>query len=174
MLNALRGSGRRAEAKRTAARLYEELSAAARQPVFFAALGVADTVDGRFDMVALHGWLVLERLTNQGQRDLAQALTDRLFIAFDEALRELGAGDMGMSRRMTKMGDAFYGRLQAYSAAKNEAALAEAIGRNVFRGAQDRGEQSRVLARYVASAREKLAKADPERDALDFGVVTTG
>lgn len=161
----------RNDAKRTAARLLAELTAQARKPEFFTALGVADTIDGRFDMVALHGWLVLDRLAVLGQRDLAQALTDRLFIGFDEALRDLGAGDMGMSRRMSKMGDAFYGRLQAYGAAKSEDDLADAIQRNVFRGAEDRKAQALALARYIESAREALAQVNPRTNPLVFAPV---
>src|SRR5262249_37457866 len=102
MLNALRRSARRAaELKETAARLAAELGAQARQPAFFRALGVADTFDGRFDLVVLHAWLVLQRLAELEQKALADALRDRLFIEFDEALREQGTGDMGMMRHMS-------------------------------------------------------------------------
>ena len=73
-------------------------------------------MDGRFDLVALHAWLVLERLKAAGMDAAAQALTDTLFIGFDEALREQGTGDMGMGRRMKAMANAFYGRLAAYGA----------------------------------------------------------
>ena len=171
MLNILRGGVKRPDLKKTGARLVGELTVQARNPGFFTALGVADTIDGRFDMVALHGWLVLERLTQLGRRDLAQALTNRLFIDFDEALRELGTGDMGMSRRMTSMGDAFYGRLQAYSGAKDEIELADAIQRNVFRGAENRKNQALAIARYVEASRDALAKLDPEKHPLQFAAV---
>ena len=75
--------------------------ARAGQPVFFTRLAVPDTMDGRFDLVALHAWLVLDR--NRGRAAAAQALTDDVFIGFDEALREQGTGDMGMGRRLKAM-----------------------------------------------------------------------
>ncbi len=167
MLNLLRKS---AKHKRLAAALQEQLVARARQPVFFAGLGVPDSMDGRFDLVALHAWLVLERLKAAGLAPEAQALTDGLFLGFDEALREQGTGDMGMGRRMKAMANAFFGRLKAYSEAADEAALAEALARNVWRGAAG-GERVLRLARYVQSARTALAGCDVGAGTLDFGAL---
>src|SRR5579872_4434155 len=128
MLNLLRKSAAR---KDFAMRLEGQLSARARDPYFFRVLSVPDTMDGRFDMVALHGWLVLERLKAAGMDEAAQALTDVLFVAFDEALREQGTGDLGLGRRMKAFANAFFGRLIAYSGARDKAMLAEALARNV-------------------------------------------
>ena len=95
MLNLLRRSAARRE---YAARLEAQLVARAREPYFFRVLNVPDTMDGRFDLVALHGWLALERLKAAGMDTAAQSLTDALFVGFDEALREQGTGDIGMGR----------------------------------------------------------------------------
>jgi cytochrome b pre-mRNA-processing protein 3 len=166
MLNAWR---KRTERKQLAERLCADLGSRARAPVFFRVLGVPDTIDGRFDLLALHAWLVLERLELAGRRDLAQAVTDRLFTGFDEGLRDLGAGDMGMSRRMKKLGSAFYGRLQAYRDAADDAALASAIGRNVFRGEAGHDEAARLLALYAKMARVHLSGADVAQGDVEFG-----
>jgi cytochrome b pre-mRNA-processing protein 3 len=166
MLNVMR---QRAQTRQAAEALISALSARARLPVFYRKFGVADTIDGRFDLLVLHAWLVLERLSQQKLDALAQALIDGLFIQFDEALREQGAGDMGMSRRMTKMADAFYGRLKVYGEAADTEALAAAIVRNVFRGDAAKLEEARALAIYVMAARAHLASADFTRGAIDFG-----
>jgi cytochrome b pre-mRNA-processing protein 3 len=166
MLNVLK---RRAEIRRQADRLAEGIVARSRLPVFYGRLGVADTIDGRFDLLALHAWLVLDRLATQKAQSLSQSLIDGLFVQFDEALRQQGAGDMGMSRRMTKMADAFYGRLKAYGEAGDHQALAEAVQRNVFRGDAGKVEQSATLAIYATAARARLADADLAAGALDFG-----
>src|ERR1700761_3937732 len=63
MLNLLRKSAAR---KEFAVRLEAQLVTRAREPFFFRTLNVPDTVDGRFDLVALHGWLTLERLKAVG------------------------------------------------------------------------------------------------------------
>ncbi len=59
MLNLLKGLAAR---KQEVARLYDALVNRAREPVFFAGFGVADSLDGRFDLLVFHAWLVLKEL----------------------------------------------------------------------------------------------------------------
>jgi cytochrome b pre-mRNA-processing protein 3 len=131
--------------------------------VFYAQFGVPDTMDGRFDVLALHAALVMERVGG----DLAQSLVDTIFVSFDEALRDQGVGDMGMSRRLKKMAEAFFGRMHAYREAHDRGALETTIARNIYRGAE--GTAASVLAGYALSVREHLAACDPAAGALDFG-----
>jgi cytochrome b pre-mRNA-processing protein 3 len=100
--------------------------AAARQEVFYARWAVPDTVDGRFDMIALHLFLVLERLKGEGQavEDFRQVLTDTFFQDMDRSLREMGVGDISVGKKVRKMAEAFYGRVQAYAAALSSMAQA--------------------------------------------------
>ena len=166
MLNALRRNSSRSRLVRS---LYGALSSQARSPVFFLAFGVADTLDGRFDLVTLHAWLVFERLRVAAMGDTAQALSNVIFIGFDEALRDLGAGDMSMGRKIKQMGEAFNGRIQAYDGAADEVELAAAILRNVYRGATNRHREALALARYASGARRHLAASDVSMGVLDFG-----
>lgn len=166
MLNAL---CRRAQRRLICESLCAGLVARARAPAFFEELAVADTIDGRFDVLTLHAWLVLDALGNVGDQALSQTLVDTLFTQFDEALREQGAGDMGMTRRMTKMADAFYGRLKAYREAAGAAELTAAIERNVYRGSAGRRVQAEALARYAMAARDHLARVNIAAGQLDFG-----
>jgi cytochrome b pre-mRNA-processing protein 3 len=159
MLNALRRS---AQNRAHSASLESQISARSRVPVFYAAFGVPDTIDGRFDMFALHAALVLECIEGEA----AQALVDTIFVSFDESLRQLGAGDVGMSRRMKKMAEAFFGRVHAYREAQDVTALEAAIGRNIYRG---KDGSAGVLAQYVVSAREHVVKSDVAAGSVDFG-----
>jgi len=159
MLNLFRKSAAR---KALGLRLYGELTARSRALVFFREFGVADTIDGRFDLMALHGWLALEHL----QGEAAQALVDAVFVGFDEAMREQGQGDMGLGRKMKQFADAWYGRLNAYSAAPDAPALAAALARNLFRGVKV-DDRIWTLADYAFAAREYLRYA-PD-GTLDFG-----
>ena len=163
MLNLLRKSVAR---KREGARLYGLLVERARAPVFFRDFGVSDSIDGRFDMVALHGWMALSALKAAGAGEAAQGLTDTIFIGFDEAMREQGAGDMGLSRKMKAFAGAFFGRIAAYEDAADADTLAAALARNLYRGAAV-DWRSRVLADYVLAARAHLNASVPH--ALDFG-----
>ncbi len=125
--------------KETARRLYAAVVERAREPVFYERLGVPDTVDGRFDMVALHAFLVLHRLkqSHEATASLAQAFFDLMFVDMDENLREMGVGDLSVGPRVKQMAKAFYGRVAAYEKAMAEGpeTLAVAVRRNLFRNA---------------------------------------
>src|SRR4051812_22915736 len=80
--------------------IYGMIVAQAREPVFYRTLGVPDTVEGRFDMVLLHLWLVLRRLReSEGGVALSQALFDHFCADMDANLRELGVGDLTVPKR---------------------------------------------------------------------------
>jgi cytochrome b pre-mRNA-processing protein 3 len=164
MLNLLRKSAAR---KQVAQSLYGELVIRARAPVFFRDFAVPDTMDGRFDLVVLHAWLVLARLRAAGLDQIAQDLTDIIFTGFDEALREQGAGDMSMGHKMKAMADAFFGRLAAYDGAAEDDTLAAALARNMWRGAAN--APARALMAYVNSARQSLESSALDEGRVDFG-----
>jgi cytochrome b pre-mRNA-processing protein 3 len=145
------------------------IGARAREPIFFTEFGTPDTIDGRFDLVVLHAWLVLERLRELGMKDVSQGVVDSLFASFDESLRDLGVGDIGIGHRMKKMADAFYGRLSAYSNAKDEEDLKRAIQRNVYRDENSHEGEAGALARYVRAAQVRLGESDLSSGAIEFG-----
>ena len=141
-------------------RCYEAIVAAARHPAFYARWGVADTLDGRFDMIALHTYLVLDRLKGAEPR-FRQELVDEFFRDMDRSLRELGVGDMSVGKKVRKMAEVFYGRVAAYDAALAEGgdALVAALARNVFPGVPDPAG-ARPLAAHVLDQRRHLARQD--------------
>jgi cytochrome b pre-mRNA-processing protein 3 len=156
-----------------ARRLYDAVVRRARARLFHTRLGVADSIDGRFDLLVLHLYLVLDALRQEGEAGgvLGKALTNLAFDAFEEALRELGVTDQGMARRIKKMANAFYGRIDAYvSAGENQTGLADALLRNIYRGDRAREPEAAMIARYVIAARDGLAK-DSARRALLQGEV---
>ena len=138
-------------------RLYEAIVAAARHGVPYARWGVADTVDGRFDMIALHLFLVLERLKGENQV-FRQKLVDEFFADMDRSLREMGVGDLSVGKKVRKMAEAFYGRAAAYEKALGEGAgaLEIALLRNVYPDGAAIGSPAK-LAGYVTAARQQLA-----------------
>ncbi len=138
----------------------------ARQPGFFLACGLPDTVDGRFDLLVLHVFLVMHRLKQNRDEtaDLSQALFDVLFQDMDDSLRELGVGDMGVGRRIKAMAEGFYGRILAYERALEQGAdaLDQCVRRNLY-GTVDPGPgpgQIRAVAQYIAHEVESLATQD--------------
>jgi cytochrome b pre-mRNA-processing protein 3 len=141
--------GRREE--RAGFALYTIAVGAARAPALYRDLAVPDTLDGRFDMVALHVALLIRRLRALPEPGpaLAQAVFDAMFSDMDQTLRELGVGDLSVGRKVREMWNAFHGRALAYEtalAAADDAPLAEALARNVWRGAAPAGPPLRLAA----------------------------
>ncbi len=172
----LRFLQRRREAADAARALYERAVAQARRPGFYTALGVPDSLDGRYDMVALHVFLLLYRLKREGAAAarLAQCLFDVMFHDMDESLRELGVGDLGVGRRVKAMAKALYGRLAAYEAglAGDDRALAAALARNLFGTTSAREDQLAACCAYLR--REAAALGDQPYSELRAGRVRFG
>ena len=152
------GMFRRRPHERAGFALYGAAVAAARAPALFERLGVPDTVEGRFDLVSLHVGLLIRRLRRdpdaRGQA-LAQAVFDAMFADMDLNLREMGVGDLAVGKRVRQAWEAFHGRALACEEALDspqEGALAEALARNVWRGAAPEGSAARLAA--VARAQD--------------------
>lgn len=141
-------------------RLYDQVVSQSRQPVFYASFGVPDTLQGRFEVLVLHMFLVVRRLRQAGAggEALAQDLFDVMFANMDENLRGIGIGDLGVGRRVKKLARGFYGRSKAYEAALDGEAgsLAEALRRNLYAGREV--EQAAILAMvdYVQAQAARL------------------
>ena len=139
--------------------LYGVIVAQARDPAFYTVHRVPDTVEGRFEMIVFHLFLVLHRLKEESpeRRVVGQALFDLFFLDMDRSLRELGVGDTKVPARIRKMGEAFYGRTKVYDEALNgedPQALAQAIARNAI-GKVD--ADASALASYMRAAVADLA-----------------
>jgi len=142
--------------------LYGAAVAAARNPWFFSALGVPDSLDGRFDLVGLHVALLIRRLRQDPDprgAQLAQAVFDAMFADMDVNLREMGVGDLSVGKRVRQMWEAFHGRARAYEAALDAGdrpALAAALQRNVWRTLS---EAEAPGAAHLAAHAEAVAAA---------------
>jgi cytochrome b pre-mRNA-processing protein 3 len=151
--------------------IYGMIVAQAREPRFYRDLAVPDTVNGRFDLLLLHLWMVLRRLrAAAGGAELCQALFDHFCDDMDDNLREMGVGDLTVPKRMQAFGEAFYGRSAAYDqafdktldSASDAAAepLAQALCKNILNG--EGLDQARQLARYAEAVIATLAALDDE------------
>lgn len=164
---------RRDKHERAAFQLYGSAVAAARDPYLYATLGVPDTLDGRFDAIVLHVYLVVRRLdseTEQGKA-LAQAVFDAMFLDMDINLREMGVGDLSVGKRNRAMWEAFHGRSVAYAAAwQDPPALEAALARNIWRGAEPPAGSAVALARLAGA--QAACLAGQALDAMRLGKVT--
>jgi cytochrome b pre-mRNA-processing protein 3 len=151
----------RAPLRGTIEAIYGTIVTQAREPLFYRAFGVPDTVNGRFDLLLLHLWLFLRRLKSvEGGAALSQALFDHFCHDMDGNLREMGVGDLTVPKRMQAFGEAFYGRTAAYDLALTEGreALALALCKNILNG--ENIEKARLLSAYAEAAITTLDSLD--------------
>jgi cytochrome b pre-mRNA-processing protein 3 len=146
-------------------RLYGELVAASRQPVLYAALGVPDSLEGRFESLTLHLALVQRRLKAIGASAarVAQLLTDCFFADLDSAMREIGVGDLGVPRKMKTLAGAYFGRMAAYDAMLEPGGEPEAtLARNLLGLglAPDQPDKAAAIAAYVGRIATALSVRD--------------
>lgn len=140
--------------------VYNAIVAQSRRPKFYADMLVPDTVTGRFDMISLHLALLFRRLRAEAgeRKEFSQAVFDLFFKDMDRSLREMGVGDLGVPKKIQKMGNIFFGLLAAMNAAMDAhdtAALELILARNLFD--DETGPHVRALAEYLVAEDSALA-----------------
>ena len=126
-------------ASEPATELYAAVAEAARNPDFYSAYGVDDSVDGRFDTLVLHAALVVRRLSAMAGGsggELAQGVIDTMFADLDLSLHEMGVSDTKVGGKVKTMAKAWLGRMTAYDVAiagGDRTVLARALERNLYR-----------------------------------------
>lgn len=142
--------------------------AQARNRFFYTTLAVPDTLDGRFEAIILHLFLLQYRLRTEAP-DFARYLSEVFFEDMDASLRELGIADSGVLRRIKQMGKAYHGRLQSYAdGLADEETLKAALARNLY-GTVEQGDPA-VLAQAAAYVR----RMHTVLGATDTAVLTSG
>jgi len=152
-----------------AAALYARTAEQARAPALFEGCGIPDTLDGRFDALALHAALMIDRLRREPDGEgLAQAYFDAMFRHLDLTLREIGVQDLGVGRRIKIMAEGLHGRALAYrqALAGGPLPLSDVLRRNAYGGrSPDDAEVERLeahtrdyAARLAVTPRQELEK----------------
>ena len=140
--------------------VYSGIVAQSRQPRFYAEWDVPDTVTGRFDMISIHLALLFGRLRAEGPEAsrFAQAVFDLFFMDMDRSLREMGVTDLGVPKKIQKMGSVFYPLLANLNEAieTRDAAQVEAVlARNIYEEADTYGAAQ--LAAYLIAEAGRIA-----------------
>lgn len=162
-------AGRKAE--NPAAALYAAVVATGREPDWYLAGAVPDTVDGRFDMIASVLAVVMLRLEAEPTPAAAAAsarLTECFVADMDGQLRQFGVGDVIVGKRVGKIMGLVGGRLAAYrEGLAGAASLEDALVRNLYRGVDPGAAAVAHAAGRLRALHEALAKV--ELDALMAG-----
>ncbi|MGL4636959.1 MAG: ubiquinol-cytochrome C chaperone family protein [Beijerinckiaceae bacterium] len=149
----------RKKAEPSVERLYGDIVAASRTPALYRDCGVPDTVMGRFESLGLHVVLVLRRLRElpAPADSLAQDLVDRFFLDLDGSLRQIGIGDVSVPKKIKKLGQAFYGRADAYNNALDETAAADALEMALARNVLEKADQPGLATALAQYTRHQVA-----------------
>ena len=144
--------------------LYRAIVAIGRDPAWYRAGQVPDTIDGRFDVIAAAMTLVLLRLEREEDREARAATTllTELFVDdMDGSLRQIGIGDLVVGKHMGRMMGALGGRLGAFrEALGDEAAFRGAVRRNVFHETPSSEEALAFVCGRLQRFHEALAASE--------------
>ena len=159
--------------------LYANIVSQARTEIFFSLFGVPDTLNGRFDMITLHMFIVLRRLKDIGKDGvkLSQDLFDIMFADMDKNLREMGVGDLSVGKKVKALATAFYGRIRAYDngiTGLNDEILVDCLKRNLFLDTMPNEEHVKIISNYLIREIEAASKwsiTDIETNNISFGNV---
>ena len=137
--------------------LWHRVVELSREPALYRVDGVADSVAGRFDMIAAVLALVMLRLERDGMAQETVWLTELFVADMDSQLRETGVGDLVVGKHIGKLVAVLGGRLGALRealASDDPAMLEAALERNVTmsegRGTGDLARRLRAFAGRLA------------------------
>ena len=135
-----------------------------REAEWYADCGVADTVEGRFDMISLVLSLVMLRMEKSADLAPKTALLTELFVQdMDRQLRDTGVGDLMVGKNMGKLMSALGGRMGSLreSMTESDAKLAEVLARNMTL-ADEEAKPFALAVRTRALANDLAAVDDAE------------
>jgi cytochrome b pre-mRNA-processing protein 3 len=147
--------------------LWHQLVKVARTRELYAECGVADTLDGRFDMLSTVLAVAMLRMERDEATLPASARLTELFVDdMDGQLREAGIGDPTVGKQLGQLVSALGGRcgaLREALAQADDAALVAALERNMtFR----EGSSATCVA-------QKLRRFAAQLDAMGYGQLLT-
>ncbi|MCP4183255.1 MAG: hypothetical protein GY761_08045 [Hyphomicrobiales bacterium] len=122
-------------------RIYGTVVTQARNSSFFVDFGISDTVMGRYDMLALHVFLVNHRLKYVESSDklvasrLSQDIFDLFINDLERGLRDLGFADTSVHKRKRRLARSYYALIEEFDGALKTGKpgiLKEVIGLRYF------------------------------------------
>ena len=145
--------------------LYAAVVAEARRPAWYRDGAVADTMDGRFAVLATLLALTDLRLGAGGEtaRALAPRLTELFVADMDAQLREAGLGDPGLGKQVRRMVGSLAARIERWRSASDGGDAEQAVRDSLYR--DDEAPDAAAIAAAAAllqSWRKRLAAADDE------------
>jgi cytochrome b pre-mRNA-processing protein 3 len=157
--------------------LYASIVLQARTESFYSLCGIPDTLNGRFDLLTLHMFIVLRRLKELGDEGvkISQDLFDIMFADMDKNMREMGVGDLSVGKKVKVLATAFYGRIKSYDngiAGLDNETLVNSLKRNLFLDTVPKEEHVLIVMNYLVReirASKGWTIADIKNNNVSFG-----
>ena len=132
---------------------YQKIIDVSRNKVFYSKFNVPDTLDGRYDLLALFSIILTFSLSRTGEKgiELSQILFDRIFLDLDLSLREMGAGDAGVHIKIKDMIKSYMGRQKSYCncfETNDFFKLKKSLINNVYRNVDQLSDEPEKLTKY--------------------------
>ena len=132
---------------------YQKIVNISRNKTFYENYLVPDTIDGRFDLLALFSIILTYFLSKSGSKGqiISQILFDKIFLDLDLSLRELGAGDTGVNIKIRNMVESYMGRQKVYCQCleiNDYELLKKFIIKNVYRNVENYKDSPNLLKKY--------------------------
>jgi cytochrome b pre-mRNA-processing protein 3 len=146
--------------------LFDCVVAEARRPHWYSEGRVADTIDGRFAMLATICAFFIVRLEagDEAGDSASVALTERFIEAMDAEHRQLGLNDPGLGKRVRKLVGSLERRVDAWrDAVRGEIDWGETVISSVYRGEPPQDEALTHSSRSLRALWDRLADCPDDR-----------
>lgn len=147
--------------------LYVETVTHCRDPKFYTDFAVADNLPGRFSVIVLHIFLLMNKM-GAGQAS-AQSLFDIMFYDIDRSMRENGVGDLAVPKRIKKAMKVFYEDLELYQKQFETLDQAqETLRHTLYHQQEVEPAVLKKIAQYALKQKETLDATPLETLTTDF------
>jgi len=152
----------RSARREAAEKIYDAIVAQSRAPVFYMRCGVPDTLLGRFDMLVIHMFIVLQNLRKLGGKEgelLGRDVIEAFIREMDSMVRDLGVSDPQVPKEVQKIANVFFAQLTVYIDAmerRDPQAMAEAIRKSFQQGEGNVRVAEAELTSYVLESIKQI------------------
>ena len=150
--------------------LYAAVVAEARRPAWYVEGGVADSLDGRFAVLASLTALTILRLEEGGEEAVRDsvAVTECFIDDMDVQMREIGFGDPSIGKQVRSMVGALASRVDRWRQARaGEIEWHDAVAFSIYRDTPPDAESAATYAEEALRRLDEGLRGASDRDLIE-------
>ena len=132
--------------------LYRKILQTSYNNWFYKDLKVDDTIEGRFEIIVLHIFVLFKILDERNEENtfFKQKLLETFIEELDSTYREIGISDNTFAKKMKIAVQSIYGRIDSYNNQFDNIDLfSESLQRNIWPLEKGKIKESKLLSNYV-------------------------